>query len=146
MKNIDRLIEESVKKAIKEETENNISINNQIVDLISMLHNSQKDLRELHWNTRNYARHKVTDEAVESVFEWEDTMAEAYIKNNSNELLINDTKPSEKDFQKILEQISEMASTLKKNVSDRPEYDRMCAIIDEIVEKCSKMLYLSEME
>jgi len=80
MKNIDRLIEESVKKAIKEETENNISINNQIVDLISMLHNSQKDLRELHWNTRNYARHKVTDEAVESVFEWEDTMAEAYIK------------------------------------------------------------------
>lgn len=146
MKNIDKLIKESVKKALKEEVENTTSINNKIVDLISMLHNSQKDLRELHWNTRNYARHKVTDDAVTSVFEWEDTMAEVYIKNSGNELLINDTKPSEKDFQKILEQISEMASNLKEDISDKLEYDRMCAVIDDILENCSKMLYLAEME
>ena len=51
-----------------------------------------------------------------------------------------------KDFQKILVQISEMASNLKEDISDKLEYDRMCAVIDDILENCSKMLYLAEME
>ena len=146
MKTINEIINESIKISLREEIENIESIDNKTVDLISLLHNSQKMLRELHWNTRTYATHLVTDKAIDNVLDWEDKLAEVFIGNSDKELLINETKPSEKDFVKILNEISDMASALKEQISGKNEYDRLCAVIDEILESCSQMLYLGQMK
>lgn len=145
-KDISVIINEAVNQALREEIESSKNIETKTTNLISMLHNCQKDLRELHWNTRNNAQHLATDKAIKSFFELEDRMAETFIGQSTDELLINDTKPSEKNFEKILNEISEMASDLKKEVSDKNEYDRLCAVIDEICEGCSQMLYSGQMK
>lgn len=145
-KDLSQIINESILQSLKEEVETINNVDNKTVDLISMLHNSQKDLRELHWNTRNYAQHLTTDKTIDNVLEWEDKLAEVFIGQSDKELLINDTKPSEKDLNKILNDISEMASELKEIISEKKEYDRLCAVVDEICETCSQLHYLGQMK
>lgn len=139
-----KLISENVKRVLREEQERS-SIDDKIINLISFLHNAQLPVREIHWNTRVNALHLTTDEAIGNLFEWEDTLAEAFISDKNINLKINATKPSSsEDFSSIMKELVDLASDIKSNISDNKEYDRINAVIDEIIETSNKHLYRAE--
>lgn len=139
-----KLISESVKRTLREEQEKS-AVDDKIINLISFLHNAQLPVREIHWNTRVNALHLTTDEAIGNLFEWEDTLAEAFISDKNINLKINQTKPSSsEDFSSIMKELVDLASDIKSNISDNKEYDRINAVIDEIIETSNKHLYRAE--
>lgn len=145
---IKELVKESVKRIIKEEISNDVD--NNIIALISYLHNCQKQLREIHWNTRTNALHSVTDESIGNVLNWEDTLAEAFIGDRDIKLTITDKKPSvdgytANDFISIMKELSELASTVKENISGNKDYDAIAAVVDEIEETSNKLMYRGNM-
>ena len=137
------IISESIVKILKEEK--NADIDNKVVNLISYLHNSQKPLREIHWNTKEYATHMVTDETIDNILEWEDSLAETFISDSNVELTINETKPSSKEYESIMEELCAKASEIKNNISENEDYDNLCAVLDEILEKSNQLIYKSKL-
>lgn len=135
---IKNIVSESIRKVIKEENENN----NKIVDLISFLHNAQLPLREIHWNTRNNALHLITDETIKDLFEWEDTLAEAFISDTKISVKINATKPNSNEFSSILKELINLTNSIKTSMNESD--NGICAVIDDILEGCNKYLYRGE--
>ena len=140
-----RIIAESVRKALNEERSD--ETDNKIKELISFLHNVQKPVREIHWNTDEYALHMVTDEAIGNFCDWEDGLAEAFLGDRDIELKIGDRKPSsDTDFKAIINELISLASDVKENVSGNKDYDNVCAVLDEIIETGNQLLYKSELK
>ena len=138
-KRINRIISESIYKVIKESEDGN----KKIVDLISFLHNAQLPVREIHWNTRRNSLHLLTDEILDSLLEWEDTLAESYLGDidNANKLNINQTKPSKNnkindEIKIILKELIELTSEIKNQ-----DNKAIAAVIDDILEKSNKYIY-----
>lgn len=141
---LNSLIAESINKILKEERSNDID--DKIINLISYLHNAQKPVREIHWNTNEYALHMVTDETIGALCEWEDSLAETFMSDRDVTLLINDTKPSSKEYKSIMSELCDMASEIKESISDKKEYDNTCAVLDEILEKSNQLLYKNQLK
>lgn len=140
-----RIIAESVRKALNEERSD--ETDNKIKELISFLHNVQKPVREIHWNTDEYALHMVTDEAIGNFCDWEDGLAEAFLGDRGIELKISDKKPSsDTDFKTIINELVDLASDVKESVSGNKDYDNVCAVLDEIIETGNQLLYKSELK
>ena len=139
------MIMNAVKNRLNEErSEDN---DNKVKELISFLHNAQKPVREIHWNTRENALHKTTDEAIGELCKWEDGLAEAFIADRGIELKISDRKPSsDTDFKSIINELIDLASGVKENVSGNKDYDCICASLDEIIEGGSQILYKGELK
>lgn len=134
------IIMESVKRVLSEERSE--SVDSKIVELISFLHNAQKPVREIHWNTTEYALHMVTDETIDDLCEWEDGLAEAFMGDRDVNLKISDKKPSSsEDFKSIINELVDLASEVKENVSGNKDYDNVCAVLDEILETGNQLLY-----
>lgn len=134
------IIMESVKRVLSEERSE--SVDSKIVELISFLHNAQKPVREIHWNTAEYALHMVTDETIDDLCEWEDGLAEAFMGDRDVNLKISDKKPSSsEDFKTIINELVDLASEVKENVSGNKDYDNVCAVLDEILETGNQLLY-----
>ena len=140
------IIVNTVKQAmLKEERSENTD--NKIEELISFLHNAQKPVREIHWNTNEYALHMVTDETIGRLFGWEDRLAEAYMGDRDVTLKISDKNPSsDEDFKAIMKEMIELASGVKESVSGNKDYDNVCAVLDEILETGNQLLYKSELK
>ena len=139
-----RIIAESVRRALNEERSD--EIDNKIKELISFLHNAQKPVREIHWNTDEYGLHKTTDEAVGNLCDWEDGLAEAFLGDRGIELKIGDRKPSsDTDFKSIINELTDLASEVKESVSGNKDYDGVCAVLDEILETGNQLLYKSDL-
>ena len=135
----------AVKRNLKEER--NSGTDSKIEDLISFLHNAQKPVREIHWNTDEYSLHMVTDEAIGDLCEWEDGLAEAFMGDRDIELKIGDKKPSsDTDFKSIINELTDLASDVKESVSGNKDYDNVCAVLDEILETGNQLLYKSELK
>ena len=143
-KQLNNLIKESIKKVLKEER--SADIDDKIINLISYLHNSQKNIREIHWNTNEFALHMVTDETISHLFGWEDSLAETFISGRDIELTINDTKPSSNEFKTIMNELCDMCSEIKKEISDNKDYDNICAVVDEILEVSNQLLYKNNLK
>ena len=144
-KALHKLIAESIVKILKEERSEDVD--NKIIDLISFLHNAQKPVREIHWNTDKYALHMVTDESIDELCSWEDSLAETFISGKDIKLLINETKPSSnEDYKSILAELCDMASDIRSLISDKSAYNNINAIIDEILEKSKQLLYKGELK
>ena len=142
---LQKCIAESIKRILKEETER--EIDDKIVDLISFLHNAQKPLREIHWNTRELELHSATDEAIGDLFGWEDSLAETFINNRDIKLTINENKPSSsEDFKAILNELCDLANEVRSLISDKKDYTNINAVIDEILEKSKQLLYKGELK
>lgn len=140
-----RMITESVKNILKEERSE--SVDSKIKDLISFLHNAQKPVREIHWNTNEYALHMVTDETIEDLLKWEDSLAETFLADRDEELKVGDRKPaSSEDFKSIVRELSDLASEIKDDISDNKDYDNIAAVLDEIAETCNSLLYKSQLK
>ena len=143
---LNTIVAESIRKILKEEK----TIDNDIVSLISYLHNIQKPLREIHWNTNEYSLHMVTDETLEKVLEWEDSLGETFISNSNYNLIINDDtidtpKNPKKDYEKLMLTLSDTASNLKAQINDNKKYDNINSILDDILEKTHQLLYKSRL-
>jgi len=139
------MIFESVRRALNEERSE--EVDNKIIDLISYLHNAQKDVREIHWNTNEYALHMVTDETIDHLCDWEDSLAETFIKDRDIKLTINDKKPSSsEDFKNIIQELVDLASEIKEKISGNKEYDNICAVLDEILETGNQLMYKSNLK
>lgn len=144
--NIDKIIKESIQRVLKEEDEKN----NKVVDLISFLHNAQLPVREIHWNTRIEALHSTTNDLVNDLFNWEDTMGESFISSKHINLTINDTKPSEgngytkEHLASILNELIERTTEVKNSLNDSD--NGICAVIDDILEKANKYLYKKDFQ
>lgn len=139
-----KMISESIRRIIMEERSE--EVDNKITDLISYLHNAQKDVREIHWNTNEYALHMVTDETIDNLCDWEDSLAETFIKDRDVKLKINDTKPSSsEDYKSIVQELIDLASEIKEKISGNKEYDNICAVLDEILETGNQLLYKSQL-
>lgn len=138
------MIISAVKNRLNEErSEDN---DNKVKELISFLHNAQKPVREIHWNTNEYALHMVTDETIDDLCEWEDGLAEAFIGDRDVELKISEKKPSsDTDFKSIMNELIDLASDIKESVSGNKDYDNICSILDEILETGNQLLYKSEL-
>ena len=140
-----RIIAESVRNILKEERSD--EVDNKIKDLISFLHNAQKPVREIHWNTDEYALHMVTDEAIDNLCNWEDGLAEAFMGDRDIELKISEKKPSsDTDFKDIINELVDLASEVKESVSGNKDYDNVCAVLDEILETGNQLLYKSDLK
>ena len=140
-----RIIAESVRNILKEERSD--EVDNKIKDLISFLHNAQKPVREIHWNTDEYALHMVTDETIDNLCNWEDGLAEAFMGDRDIELKISEKKPSsDTDFKDIINELVDLASDVKESVSGNKDYDNVCAVLDEILETSNQLLYKSELK
>lgn len=140
-----RIIAESVRNILKEERSD--EVDNKIKDLISFLHNAQKPVREIHWNTDEYALHMVTDETIDNLCNWEDGLAEAFMGDRDIELKISEKKPSsDTDFKGIINELVDLASEVKESVSGNKDYDNVCAVLDEILETGNQLLYKSELK
>ena len=140
-----RIIAESVRNILKEERSD--EVDNKIKDLISFLHNAQKPVREIHWNTDEYALHMVTDETIDNLCDWEDGLAEAFMGDRDIELKISEKKPSsDTDFKDIINELVDLASDVKESVSGNKDYDNVCAVLDEILETSNQLLYKSELK
>ena len=139
------MIYEAVRSRLNEER--NDETDSKIKDLISFLHNAQKPVREIHWNTKEYALHKTTDEAVADLCTWEDSLAEAFKADRDIELKIGDRKPSsDTDFKSIINELSDLASGIKESISGNKDYDNIAAVLDEIMETSSQLLYKGELK
>ena len=135
-----RMIAESVRNILKEERSD--ETDNKIKELISFLHNAQKPVREIHWNTDEYALHMVTDETIDDLCEWEDGLAEAFMGDRDVELKISDKGPSsDTEFKTIINELVGLASDVKESVSGNKDYDNVCAVLDEILETGNQLLY-----
>ena len=135
----------AVKRNLKEERSD--GTDSKIKDLISFLHNAQKPVREIHWNTDEYSLHMVTDEAIGDLCEWEDGLAEAFMGDRDIELKIGEKKPSsDTDFKAIINELIGLASDVKESVSGNKDYDNVCAVLDEILETSNQLLYKSELK
>ena len=135
-----RMIAESVRNILKEERSD--ETDNKIKELISFLHNAQKPVREIHWNTDEYALHMVTDETIDDLCEWEDGLAEAFMGDRDVELKISGKGPSsDSDFKAIVNELVDLASEVKESVSGNKDYDNVCAVLDEILETGNQLLY-----
>ena len=135
-----RMIAESVRNILKEERSD--ETDNKIKELISFLHNAQKPVREIHWNTDEYALHMVTDETIDDLCEWEDGLAEAFMGDRDVELKISDKGPSsDTEFKTIINELVDLASNVKESVSGNKDYDNVCAVLDEILETGNQLLY-----
>lgn len=144
-KELHRIITESIRRALNEERSD--EIDNKIKELISFLHNAQKPVREIHWNTDEYGLHKTTDEAVGNLCDWEDGLAEAFLGDSGIELKIGDRKPSsDTDFKSIINELTDLASEVKESVSGNKDYDGVCAVLDEILETGNQLLYKSDLK
>ena len=140
-----RMIAESLKSILKEERSE--GVDSKIEDLISFLHNAQKPVREIHWNTNEYALHMVTDETIDKLLEWEDSLAETFIADRDTELKINEKKPSSsEDFKSIVKELYTLASDIKGSISGNKDYDNIAAVLDEILEICNSLLYKSQLK
>lgn len=143
-KALHKLIAESIVKILKEERSEDVD--NKIIDLISFLHNAQKPVREIHWNTDKYALHMVTDESIDELCSWEDSLAETFISGKDIKLLINETKPSSnEDYKSIMEELIKLASEIKEMISDNKDYDNICAVVDEILETSNQLIYKAQL-
>lgn len=143
-KALHKLIAESIVKILKEERSEDVD--NKIIDLISFLHNAQKPVREIHWNTDKYALHMVTDESIDELCSWEDSLAETFISGKDIKLLINETKPSSnEDYKAIMEELINLASEIKEKISDNKDYDNICAVVDEILETSNQLIYKAQL-
>lgn len=144
--NINKIVNESIQKVIEEENEKT----NKIVDLISFLHNAQLPVREIHWNTRVESLHSTTNDFINDLFNWEDTMAESFIGSKNIDLKINDTKPSDvegfnkKHLTSILNELVNLTTEIKNSLNDSD--NGICAVIDDILEKSNKYLYKKDFE
>ena len=139
------MIYEAVRNRLNEELSD--ETDSKIKDLISFLHNAQKPVREIHWNTKEYALHKTTDEAIDDLCEWEDGLAEAFKADRDIELKIGDKRPSsDTDFKSILNELSDLASGIKESISGNKDYDNIAAVLDEIMETSSQLLYKGELK
>lgn len=137
------IVAESIKKVLKEEKSKDID--NIIVVLLSYLHNMQKPLREIHWNTDEYAMHMVTDETIDDVLEWEDSLAETFISDTNNKIKIKDTN-LQNSYEQLMKDLIELTSTVKNKITDNKSYDNICAVVDEILEKSNQLLYKSKLK
>ena len=134
------IILSAVKQRLNEERSD--STDEKIKELISFLHNAQKPVREIHWNTDEYALHMVTDETIDDLCEWEDGLAEAFMSDRDVELKISDRGPdSDTDFKSIINELVDLASEVKESVSGNKDYDNVCAVLDEILETGNQLLY-----
>jgi len=139
------MIYEAVRSRLNEERSD--ETDSKIKNLISFLHNAQKPVREIHWNTKEYALHKTTDEAVADLCTWEDGLAEAFKADRDIELKIGDRKPSsDTDFKSIINELSDLASDIKESISGNKDYDNIAAVLDEILETSSQLLYKGELK
>lgn len=139
------MIMNAVKAQLNEERSEDVD--SKIKELISFLHNAQKPVREIHWNTNEYALHMVTDETIDDLCEWEDGLAEAFIGDRDIELKISDRKPSsDTEFKTIINELVGLASNVKESVSGNKDYDNVCAVLDEILETGNQLLYKSELK
>jgi DNA-binding ferritin-like protein len=140
------MILEATRRAIMME-ERGEETDSKIRELISFLHNAQKPVREIHWNTNEYALHMVTDETIGDLCEWEDGLAEAFLGDRDIELKISDRKPSsDTDFKSIINELVGLASDVKESVSGNKDYDNVCAVLDEILETGNQLLYKSQLK
>ena len=134
------IIMSAVRQRLNEERSD--STDEKIKELISFLHNAQKPVREIHWNTDEYALHMVTDETIDDLCEWEDGLAEAFMGDRDVELKISDRGPdSDTDFKSIINELVDLASEVKESVSGNKDYDNVCAVLDEILETGNQLLY-----
>ena len=139
------MIVSAVKSRLNEERSENTD--SKIEELISFLHNAQKPVREIHWNTNEYALHMVTDETIGDLCEWEDGLAEAFLGDRDIELKISDRKPSsDTEFKAIINELVGLASEVKESISGNKDYDNVCAVLDEILETGNQLLYKSELK
>jgi DNA-binding ferritin-like protein len=139
------MIMNAVKAQLNEERSEDVD--SKIKELISFLHNAQKPVREIHWNTNEYALHMVTDETIGDLCEWEDGLAEAFMGDRDIELKISDRKPSsDTEFKTIINELVGLASNVKESVSGNKDYDNVCAVLDEILETSNQLLYKSELK
>ena len=130
----------AVRQRLNEERSD--STDEKIKELISFLHNAQKPVREIHWNTDEYALHMVTDETIDDLCEWEDGLAEAFMGDRDIELKISDRGPdSDTDFKSIINELVGLASEVKESASGNKDYDNVCAVLDEILETGNQLLY-----
>ena len=140
------MILEATRRAIMME-ERGAETDSKIRELISFLHNAQKPVREIHWNTNEYALHMVTDETIDDLCKWEDGLAEAFLGDRDIELKISDRKPSsDNDFKSIINELVGLASDVKESVSGNKDYDNVCAVLDEILETGNQLLYKSQLK
>ena len=138
------MIMNAVKAQLNEERSEDVD--SKIKELISFLHNAQKPVREIHWNTNEYALHMVTDETIGDLCEWEDGLAEAFIGDRDIELKISDRKPSsDTEFKTIINELVGLASEVKESISGNKDYDNVCAVLDEILETGNQLLYKSQL-
>ena len=135
----------AVKHRLNEERSENTD--SKIEELISFLHNAQKPVREIHWNTNEYALHMVTDETIGDLLKWEDSLAETYLADRDVELKVGEKKPeSSEDFKSIVRELSDLASEVKEAISGNKEYDNISACVDDIAETCHSLLYKSQLK
>lgn len=135
----------AVKHRLNEERSENTD--SKIEELISFLHNAQKPVREIHWNTNEYALHMVTDETIGDLLKWEDSLAETYLADRDVELKVGEKKPeSSEDFKSIVRELSDLASEVKEAISGNKEYDNIAACVDDIAETCHSLLYKSQLK
>lgn len=139
------MILNAVKNRLNEERSENTD--SKIEDLISFLHNAQKPIREIHWNTNEYALHMVTDETIGDLLKWEDSLAETFISDRDVELKIGEKKPSSsEDFKSIVRELGELASDIKADISGNKDYDNLAAVLDDIIETTNSLLYKSQLK
>ena len=139
------MIISAVKKTLNEERSENTD--SKIEELISFLHNAQKPVREIHWNTNEYALHMVTDETIGDLLKWEDSLAETYLADRDVELKVGEKKPeSSEDFKSIVKELSDLASEVKEAISGNKDYDNIAACVDDIAETCNALLYKSQLK
>jgi hypothetical protein len=144
-KQLGNLIMETITRVLSEERSGDVD--SKIEELISFLHNAQKFVREIHWNTREYALHLVTDEAIGDLLKWEDSLAETFISDRDVELRIGDKKPSSSgDFKSIIRELGELGSDVKSKISGNKDYDNIAAVLDDIVETSNSLLYKSQLK
>jgi DNA-binding ferritin-like protein len=139
------MIMNAVKAQLNEERSEDVD--SKIKELISFLHNAQKPVREIHWNTNEYALHMVTDETIDDFCDWEDGLAEAFLGDRDVELKISDKKPSsDTEFKTIINELVGLAGEVKESVSGNKDYDNVCAVLDEILETGNQLLYKSQLK
>lgn len=115
-----------------------------IVGVVNKLHGFHTRIKECHYGAPNYNTHKLTDDFVGELDEFEDALVE-----NASALYgfimpgdLNPELPENMEFDTILEDIRGLAISVKREFSENLMASGIVNLTDDFIQTVNKYIYL----
>lgn len=118
-------------------------------EFLSCLEGYHQIIRQKHWSTTSYAKHKLTDEIDESILEYEDRIAECVMGILNTKFEIGELKtliPRAKKLEEVISELHNDTIEFKKKIEEEIIYSGLVNILDDLIADNNKWNYLRTLQ